>query len=931
MSASGDLGGLSSLDWKNLEERADSLEEAWKRDEAVDLSEFLPSGENPARAAILHELIKTDLECRWRRGKPVKLEYYLEKFPEDLGSTETLPASLVYEEFRVRQTLGDRAPLEQYETRFPNQFEEVQRLVKQHTIRTDVSAPHPPAPRPTPAPAPPKAPEPLEGIPATFSKNLVLPQIGGFTLIERIGRGGFAEVWKAKAPGGVLKAIKIIIRPIDQAEATREVEAMDLIKNLRHHFLLPVHSYWPLEDRLIIMMDLADGSLRDCLNEARKQGQQAIALPELMRYFRQAAEALDYLHGKKVQHRDIKPENILLVDNNVRVADFGLAKDQGTKRMVTGTFAGTPLYMPPETWNDKTHIHGDQYSLAATYFELRAGRRLYKDAGLPSLMQSHLHEKPVLDPLRPAEQQVLLKALSKNPEERYSSCMEFMQHLERAVAPEMPLGPVSMEMGMVNTLGGSDTEMNTIHPGQVGKPSWARPDTFRDPATVTGPGTAGGRSRVGWLVTFLATFGFLAAVAWIVLGPLLQSREFSLEPLAPQAVHAGEMGSFPLLIKRTNLTEPVELKFAEDPDVRIEAEPIAGDAVSVPIKVTVADKAPAGARKIAFAASAGDRRLEGVLELVVKPLATLPRGALAGVFRPVEGTDVVMLSNTSKVRKYYKHIECLVGAKPVRFVLIEGRDQGRRPYYMMVDKVWNSLFAAFAASRPQEVRWSRWPLGARVEREVDFLWAPEMLVTVGSFTLDRWGINLNFPVYAENPHSLPHPGDLGVKDGNLPVLRVEIEEAHRCCEWLGGSLPSVNRWDKAAGRHENNPGEGPFLTDWVEGEIAVRRPHLGPMAAGQASKDRSPLGCHDMSGNGLEWTSTYQDDVPGMFAGDVSRIPPYARVVLRGRDYAHNEPLRFRDLDEGPVTFPFFEDKRDLNLRPLLAHIGFRVVLEVDP
>src|SRR4029077_13036809 len=109
----------------------------------------------------------------------------------------------------------------------------------------------------------------------------------------------------------------IIIRPIDQAESKREQEAMELIKNLRHHFLLPVHAFWFLEDRLIILMDLADGSLRDCLNKYRKEGKQAIPLHELLRYFRQAAEALDYLHEKKVQHRDIKPENILLTEGHV--------------------------------------------------------------------------------------------------------------------------------------------------------------------------------------------------------------------------------------------------------------------------------------------------------------------------------------------------------------------------------------------------------------------------------------------------------------------------------------------------------------------------------------------------------------------------------------------------------------------------------------
>src|SRR5205807_2091632 len=194
---------------------------------------------------------------------------------------------------------------------------------------------------------------------------------------------------------------------------------------------------------------------------------------ELMRYFHQAAEALDYLHDKKVQHRDIKPENILLTEGNVRVADFGLAKAQGTQRMMSGTFAGTPLYMPPETWEDKTHVHGDQYSLAATFFELRTGRRLFKDAGLPSLMQSHLHETPNLDPLGADEQRVLLRALSKNPEARYPDCLTFVRSLEKAVAVELPTetAPQPAAPGSPTP---SDNALRTLVPGKAPKPPLPR-------------------------------------------------------------------------------------------------------------------------------------------------------------------------------------------------------------------------------------------------------------------------------------------------------------------------------------------------------------------------------------------------------------------------------------------------------------------------
>ena len=79
------------------------------------------------------------------------------------------------------------------------------------------------------------------------------------SLLRRIGQGGFGEVWRAEAPGGVEVAIKIIVRPIDQDEGKRELDSIELIKRLRHPFLLQTQAFWALEDRLLIVMDLASG------------------------------------------------------------------------------------------------------------------------------------------------------------------------------------------------------------------------------------------------------------------------------------------------------------------------------------------------------------------------------------------------------------------------------------------------------------------------------------------------------------------------------------------------------------------------------------------------------------------------------------------------------------------------------------------------
>jgi hypothetical protein len=84
-----------------------------------------------------------------------------------------------------------------------------------------------------------------------------------------------------------------------------------------------------------------------------------------------------------------------------------------------------------------------------------------------------------------------------------------------------------------------------------------------------------------------------------------------------------------------------------------------------------------------------------------------------------------------------------------------------------------------------------------------------------------------------------------------------------------------------------------------------------------------------MAGNGFEWSRTYQDAIPGEFRGNAKAVPVRARVILRGRDFAHPNPLRFEEL-ENTVTFEFFEHMRTNGMRPLLGHIGFRVVIEED-
>jgi serine/threonine protein kinase len=258
----------------------------------------------------------------------------------------------------------------------------------------------------------------------------------GYTILQRIGHGGFGQVWRALAEGGVEVAIKIIMRvpdanPTHPDLADREVQALELIINQRHIYLLTHHAIHRHEDEIAIVMDLADGTLMHRLRECRKEKQMGIPRDELLRYFRQAAEAIDFLHSKGIQHRDIKPVNILLLKGHVKVADFGLAKLKGDQPLVDATVgAGTGHYTAPEVWKGKLSDHSDQYSLACSYVELRLGHTAFSGGSIIAVMLQHQGELPNLEPLPGTEQQVLLKALAKDPRNRYPSCLAFVEALQ---------------------------------------------------------------------------------------------------------------------------------------------------------------------------------------------------------------------------------------------------------------------------------------------------------------------------------------------------------------------------------------------------------------------------------------------------------------------------------------------------------------------
>lgn len=438
-----DADHLTPEQWEQLVALPDRVESAWAGGGPVNLVDLLPSPEDGLRRRALQEAVRTDLAIRYRRGEPIRLEAYREMFPE-LGEPGTMSAQMVLEEYRARRRAGETPSLEEYRSRFPEQFPEVQRLVEEEEksfatmqLVAQASSSNPLALGSDLTGAPTREPDRAKRAgPARPSLPDLLRDTIGYELIEEIGRGSFAEVWRARAPGQVEVAVKVILRPVSDKEAQRELHSLERTKDLRHPYLLRTHAYWLIEGRLVIAMELADNSLKARQQECQRQGLAGVPLDELLLYARETAEAIDFLHHNLVHHGDIKPANILLTGGHVQLADFGLARVLAGEHSITATGSGTPVYMAPEVWRGRFSPNSDQYSLAATYVELRLGRRMFEAQTSAEILLAHLSLAPDLRGLPAPEQQILLRALSKEATARYSNCLAFANALYRAAGRE---------------------------------------------------------------------------------------------------------------------------------------------------------------------------------------------------------------------------------------------------------------------------------------------------------------------------------------------------------------------------------------------------------------------------------------------------------------------------------------------------------------
>ena len=273
---------------------------------------------------------------------------------------------------------------------------------------------------------------------------------GRYRLIEKLGQGGMGAVYKGQhVKINRLTAIKVLTSELvsNQEFIARFQREAEMASQIDHPNAVAIYDFGEAEDGLIyIAMEFVNGKpLSAILKKDR-----TIALERVVRIAKQAAEALSAAHNLGIIHRDFKPDNIMICDKPgrpdwVEVVDFGIAKravadTQQTGLTQAGFVLGTPLYMSPEqVMGEELDARSDLYSLALVVYEMLTAALPFSGTTTQSQMM-----KRVIDPpmpltlarpqltLPPAVEAVILRALSRKPDDRYSSTTEFAEALELA-------------------------------------------------------------------------------------------------------------------------------------------------------------------------------------------------------------------------------------------------------------------------------------------------------------------------------------------------------------------------------------------------------------------------------------------------------------------------------------------------------------------
>ncbi len=477
-----------------LEVICERFESGWRSGAKLQIEDLLPADAEFRRRAIV-ELINIELELRIRAGEPARCEDYFARFPE-LSENRTDAVAMIAREFRLRSERDSKIDPKDFLCRFPQFAADLEKLLsgQQLTDRRPrvlrFNCPH--------------CHDAIQMVEESPSDELVcptcgssfrleddqtnswsqerLPRVGKFELLERIGRGTFGTVYRAKDTE--LDRLVAVKMPRSGSFATKEDEDRFVregrsVAQLRHPGIVPVYEVGRSGGFPYLASEFVDGlTLSDALTGCR------FTFRESAEIIAQAAEALQHAHEHGVVHRDVKPSNIMVtfpknrdrferattsasstkkiisqaslagqstsfssgpdedLKLKVRIMDFGLAlREEGELTMtLDGQVLGTPAYMSPEQARGDAHRvtgHSDIYSLGAVLFQLLTNELPFR-GNVRMLTEQVLNSEPRLpsslnDRVPKDLDTIAVKCLQKDPAKRFPTAADLAADLRRFI------------------------------------------------------------------------------------------------------------------------------------------------------------------------------------------------------------------------------------------------------------------------------------------------------------------------------------------------------------------------------------------------------------------------------------------------------------------------------------------------------------------
>jgi serine/threonine protein kinase len=293
-------------------------------------------------------------------------------------------------------------------------------------------------------------------------------QYGRYEIIKELGKGGMGVVYQAHDPQidrpVALKVLRVD-RVVSEDFVLRFFKEAKFIGRLSHPNIVTIYDVGRDHGTIYIAMEYLQGQP---FNEVIRSGR--LSVEKIIDIALQIANALGYAHEKGIVHRDIKPSNIILTDeSNVKLTDFGIARAEDSnaaQQTQTGVILGTPFYMSPEqVMGKRVDGRSDLFSLGVILYELIVGRKPFEGDHFSTIFRSITDDIPVaplkIDASLPQSlSDIIMKALSKNPDERFQTAKEMgdalktcLQVKESLLLPRKAISPKKKPVASVFIMG----------------------------------------------------------------------------------------------------------------------------------------------------------------------------------------------------------------------------------------------------------------------------------------------------------------------------------------------------------------------------------------------------------------------------------------------------------------------------------------------